>query len=788
MLTKHQNSDGLISFFSTKMSIFVSSTPNFKRMKSSKLFIITIALLCFTNIIAQPYFQFYDSVQVRIGGNYVANPWAGGLNFVQISDIDMNMDGIKDLFVFDRTGNKIRTFINNGTPNTVDYTYNPYYETKFPKLQEWALLVDFNCDGKDDIFSYSSVGGGIDIYKNVSTVATGLQFQKIVTQVKSIYNPPAGMLINLYVSSVDIPAIVDIDNDGDLDVVTFAITGTYMEYHKNMSMELYGVCDSLKFQMANRCWGYASEHPLSNDYTLHDTCVGNVSNPELGTIDGNNRDAERHSGSCQLCIDLDNDGDKEFIVGDVSFPNLTMLTNGGTLTSASFVAKDTAFPKNNLSTVPINLTLFPCAYYEDVNNDGVKDLLVSPNAPNASENFNSIVYYKNIGTNSSPIFQYQQSNLLQDQMIDLGEGAYPVFFDYDNDGLKDLFVGNYGYYSSGGTQYRIAQFKNIGTPTQPKFDLITRDYNNYGSLGISNMVPTFGDLDGDGDADMIIGAGDGRLHYFRNIAPIGSTANFVLAQANFKNSSNRVIDIGDVAVPQIVDIDNDGKNDLVVGRRNGKIAYFHHSGTGTAPIPVMDSVTYSFGNVSVNLPGYFTGYSAPFFFKQGGQTKLLCGAESGYLNLYDHIDGNLTGTFTRVDSTYLNVWQGTRSAPFGSDINNDGLMDLIVGNYQGGLSFYKGTSSLITVHDIDPNEGLSFDIYPNPANNYVNIRINTIERLEYTLEIYDMLGQIVFTEMSNQNLIVLNTEQIKNGIYICKINIKSMNNDKRLTKRMVIHR
>ncbi len=757
-------------------------------MKAIKILIFTFLVFNFNSLIAQPYFQWFDSIQVRISGNYVSNPWAGGLNFVQVSEIDLDLDGKKDLFVFDRTGNKIRTFINKGTANTVDYRYDPSFETRFPKLHDWALLADYNCDGNEDIYSYSDYGGGFDVYKNISTLATGLQFQKVVTQQKSIYNPPSGSLINLYVSSVDIPAISDIDNDGDLDIVTFAITGSYMEYHKNMSKELYGTCDSLKFQMANRCWGYASEHPLSNDYTLHDTCFGNVSGAEL-QIAEDTRSVERHAGSCQLCIDLDNDGDKEFIAGDVSFPNLTMLTNGGTPTNSNFVAKDTAFPMNNSSTVPIDLTLFPCAYYVDVNYDGIKDLIVSPNAPNASENFNSIVYYKNNGTNTFPVFQYQQSNLLQDQMIDLGEGAYPIFFDYDNDGLKDMFIGNYGYYGSTGFQYRLAQFKNIGTTTQPKFDLVTRDYANLGSLGISNITAAFGDLDGDTDADMIIGAGDGRLHYFRNIAPIGGTANFVLAQANFKNSSNRIIDVGDAAAPQIVDIDNDGKNDIVIGGRNGKLSYFHHAGTGTAPIPVMDSVTNFFGQLKVNVPGYITGYSYPFIFKDGGQTKLLCGAESGYLRLYDHIDGNLNGPFTMLDSTYLGIWQGTRTAPFGTDINNDGYMDLIVGNYQGGVSFYKGVNSLITVHDINAAINWNFDAYPNPANNSITLRINNQEKNNYTIEFYDVLGQLIYTQRINENNFNLNTENLSQGVYICKITLEK-NSDKYLqqvlSKRIII--
>ena len=52
-------------------------------------------------------------------------PWAGGLNACQFGEIDLNLDGIKDLFVFERFGNRILTFVNNGTPETVDYVFLP---------------------------------------------------------------------------------------------------------------------------------------------------------------------------------------------------------------------------------------------------------------------------------------------------------------------------------------------------------------------------------------------------------------------------------------------------------------------------------------------------------------------------------------------------------------------------------------------------------------------------------------------------------------------------------------
>lgn len=732
-------------------------------------FIVLLLFILHFNAEAQPFFQRNDSILVKTGGSYLANPWAGGLNFIQVSNIDLNHDGVKDLFVFDRSGNKVRTFIHIGTSNSVDYKHAPEFEKKFPDLHDWALLADYNCDGKEDIFTYSS--GGFAIYKNTSDSANGLQFTLVTPLQYSCYNPPGSQLINLYVSATDIPSITDIDNDGDLDVVTFAITGTYIEYHQNQSMELYGNCDSLKFEMKNRCWGYASENAMNNSFTLYDTCFGNVVNPGLATnTNDNERSAERHSGSCVLCLDLNGDQDKELVTGDISFNNLTMLTNGGTPTASSMVAVDVTFPSNNASTSAVDLAIFPCGYYVDINNDLVKDLLVSPNAPNVSENFNSVVYYKNNGTTSFPDFDFQQSNFLQDNMIEVGEGAYPVFFDYNSDGLKDLFVGNYGYYASNGYKHKIALYKNIGTATAPEYQLLTRDYAGLSSLGVTNMVPAFGDLDGDNDSDMILGGYDGKLHYFRNNGLPGDTADFSLVQANFKNANNKPIDAGDFAVPQIVDVDNDGKNDLIIGGRNGKVTYYHRSGSSTAPVPVMDSVTNFWGGIKVNAYGYVTGYSYPFLFKQNGVTKLLVGTEKGFLRMYDNIDGNLTGTFTMTDSAYLGIHEGIRCAPNGADINNDGYMDLVLGNYAGGLTFYKGQSTLIM--DIAFNgfrELNGIHVFPNPADRSITIQLKNPENRKYQLELYSVVGQVLITGQLNGSGYLLNTESLAPGIYICKV-------------------
>ena len=364
-------------------------------------------------------------------------PWVGGINAAQFSTIHLNNDTIEDLFIFDRTGNKVLTFVNSGVGS--GYVYAPEYESQFPALQSWVLLRDYNCDGKKDIFSY--VSGGIGVWENTSSGGT-LSFVNVSHNGTTPYviSNQYGNYVNLYVSKSDIPDINDIDGDGDLDVLTFGVIGSRVEYHKNLSIEEGYGCDSLYYELKNECWGHFMETGFgTNTAVLFDTCTVGISNPQK---DGS---VLKHAGSTVLSLDLNNDGVKDLILGDVSFKNLVALTNDnlGANMNTSFISQDTAFPSN---TVPVDMQVFPGAFYEDLNNDNIKDLIVSPNSDNESENYNSVWYYRNYGTNSFPLFGHIQNDFMQDQMIEKGRSAFPVLFDYNNDGLTDLFISNFGIF------------------------------------------------------------------------------------------------------------------------------------------------------------------------------------------------------------------------------------------------------------------------------------------------------------------------------------------------------
>jgi len=590
--------------------------------------IFIFLLFLTTHLHAQLYFNRYDAVLVTEENGTLDFPWAGGLNHPEFSNMDFDSDGRNDLFVFDKSGDKIMCFRMNAQ-NQLEIA--PRYRSMFTNqhltsnrsLHGWVLLRDFNNDGKSDIFTYSN--GGMAVYRNDGNADT-LIFTLMTRKLLSDYG---NGLINIYVSPADIPAIMDVDGDTDIDIVTFSLFGTAAEYHQNQSMELYGIPDSMTMELATPCWGNFEEDPSTIGVNLDVSCKGNIS--AVPTTEAS-ASSGVHSGFTMLGLDIEGDGDQDLLVSVLSFNAMNILINDGDATTANIGSQDPSFPANFDNTSAINIFTFPAAFLVDVNNDGQNDIVASPNQENNGNNYQSSHLYMNTSATANFDFDFLKNNFLQDEMIELGTSAYPVFFDYDSDGLKDLIVGNKGYSSSTATfSSQLAYYRNTGTATEPAFTLQTRDLLNISSLGLGNVAPTFGDVDGDGDDDMIIGAVDGQVHYFSNSAGAGNPCSFSLTAPGFQGISIS----GQYATPCLYDVDGDQLLDLVIGGKTGDLAYYHNDGTATAPFfTLTDS---NFGSVDMSVPGSAQGHSTPFLFEHEGRLQMLVGSENGRIDLYDEI-------------------------------------------------------------------------------------------------------------------------------------------------------
>jgi hypothetical protein len=417
---------------------------------------------------------------------------------------------------------------------------------------------------------------------------------------------------------------------------------------------------------------------------------------------------------------------------------------------------DAVFPSYDTN---VFMNIFICPYRLDVNNDGAEDLVFSPNASSTVENFNSCWLYLNNGDNDSTIIEFQQRNFLQDGMIEVGEGAVPRFHDYDNDGDADLFIGNYGYYSSSGIYpSKIALYKNVGNFNSPSFQWVTDDFASLhaNAYNIISPIPTFADMDGDGDKDMLVGDFTGKLHYFRKDP--GPADNFVLAGANYQG-----IDVGNNAAPQLIDVDRDGKIDLLIGEQSGNVNYYRN--TSTTSTPAYTLVTANFGGIDVQAPSFITGYSVPCMYDNNGSYVLLVGSERGFIYRYDNIDGNLSGNFTLSDSTYITTREGMRVAPWATYINGDTIIDVAIGNYSGGMAIYTG-DVVSSINETVAHDEQFLTPYPNPAENTLKLSgWSSATQFPVSINIYNTAGILVNTQyLENANSSV-NTAMLSNGFY-----------------------
>ena len=637
MMVNPRNQESMmLSVSCTKVNVLGHSRLITRKKRTGafcSMFLVVILTLIFnTSSYAQFHFARYDSINVIEENGPLSFPWAGGLNHPQFSNIDFNLDGRNDLFVFDKSGDKISAFVMN---ENNELTLAPKYREMFTdqnhtnrnRIHDWALLRDYDNDGDSDIFTYSN--GGMAVYRNDGNTDT-LIFTLMTGKLLSDYG---NGLINIYVSPTDLMTIMDVDSDGDMDVVTFSLFGTNAEYHQCMSMETYGHADSLNYILADPCWGRFEEDPSTLGVNLNVSCKGGSGVDSTAALS-----ASVHSGFTMLGLDVEGDGDKDLVLGIVSFNSMNLLTNEGSLTDADMTSQDLTFPQNYSNTIPINVVTFPAAFIADVNNDGKIDLLASSFAENNGNNSSGSHLYMNNGTSSTPSFDFVQENFLQDNMIELGSSAYPVFFDYDNDGLKDLLVGSKGYFiSSGNYSSQLAYYRNTGSAALPEFTLQDRDLLNLSQLDLGNVAPTFGDLDGDGDNDMLIGIEDGTLHYFENSGGTGNPSSFSLTETEFQG-----IDIGgQYATPFLFDVDGDTILDLVIGERNGNLNYYHND--GTQQFPNFGLSESNFGGVDMRIGGLSFGYSAPFLFKVDNDIKLLVGSELGDIHLYDQLSEVISG-------------------------------------------------------------------------------------------------------------------------------------------------
>jgi hypothetical protein len=259
----------------------------------------------------------------------------------------------------------------------------------------------------------------------------------------------------------------------------------------------------------------------------------------------------------------------------------------------------------------------------------------------------------------------------------------PVLADIDGDGDHDLFIGIIGgAFNPNRTAPEPFHFYER---TAAGFELRTTRYIDGIDIGSESTV-AFGDIDGDGDLDMLMGnkidrsaQQRARLYVFRNdgtaIAP-----RFVLADTLDLSESYHY-------APALADLDGDGLLDLLLGTWNDDVLYYRNEGSAREPRWVQDT------SRTVRLTRGSNTTPALVDIDGDGDLDLFVGEASGTINFYRNVGSRTDPRFELVSDEYGGIDVGRRSHPVFTDIDGDGLLDMVVGREEGGGVVFRNVGT-----------------------------------------------------------------------------------------------
>jgi hypothetical protein len=499
---------------------------------------------------------------------------------------DMDHDGDLDMILglMDGTlryyrNNSIRTHAfsqQTGAWNSVTKEGNPFNGVD---LGDYAAPVffDFDKDGDDDLIIGTSY---LPYYKSIYYYVNDGEGNFSASTLQGI-NPT---------SDETTPALLDVDGDGAIDVVTGAADGT-ISFFKRTGLQAFTeqVGSANPFNGINK--GIHNSPTVSdldndgdkdiifgvenvNQDLLFYENKGNGSFEEKLDFDSPFGGITMIRNAVPCIVDLDPDEQKEIVLGGWY----------GT-EKLKVVKKINGQYQENTATNPFTSLTFPNKFYPsfaDIDGDGDQDLVGGADMTTGSP----IEFYKN--ENGNYVRQSFASGPFSSMTIDEGK---PDFVDIDKDGDFDMFISDFttdGFNDS----YFIRFYKNIGSANNPVFTEFTGTQNPLANVHEEFQIFTrFTDIDHDGDFDAVIGEGGDVIenadgNEFSLYENTGSVTNPVFTYRG------DLIPQGDAPsdpAPSFFDVDNDGDLDMLVGGLSGDVSYFKNVNPAAA-ISVATSV------------------------------------------------------------------------------------------------------------------------------------------------------------------------------------------------------
>ncbi|AHM60850.1 fg-gap repeat protein [Flammeovirgaceae bacterium 311] len=701
-------------------------------------------------------YHYETGVPVVVGQESLQMPWAGGLNAVQASLADVNGNGQPELVLFDRSSSQVQVF----AQTSGGWIWLPEERFRFPAdISNWLLLLDYNGDGREDLFTYTPAG--VRVFENSAAAGQPAAWR---LSYQLLEYPGSNSSINLLVNSGDVPLIADTDGDGDIDIAAFDPAGSgTIRWYKNIGVENFGRSDTLVFELADRHWGGLTEcacKELALNYTACPDDEG-----------GRSSQRPMHAGGKSLLWkDVNGDAVPDLLLGDEECTFLYYLPNAGTAAAPVFNQFETTLP--GAAAAPD--FSFPAAYALGT------DILVSNNLRNAGAQLDygqSLWRYEQQAGGS---YALAQKDFLQGQQLDAGEEARPAFADIDADGDQDLLLGGRDRLYPDGYYAKLQLYENTGSSAAPAFSLKDADYLGLSAAAYQYMQPQLADYNRNGAPDLILTVFDRAVNKMRVLVYLNQASKDSPVQYGDGNRLELPISLTTLDYPFYFDATGDGLLDVLAGRFDGSLRLYTNKGSSTAPAFELTDAAYkgfALDNVRRHLIPSVGDADG------NGQPDLIISDASGDVRiLYSFLRPNASAGASEAiaveaDDAAFGARLGDRSWPVLAPLWAEEMPALVVGQIGGGLVLLRSRQALPPPAAEDEYVLL---VYPNPAYATKTVKIETNAPAQ--LRVLNSLGQVVHRWHTGDSRIIEWEPQLPAGMYLVEARFAS----KRKVKRLLI--
>ena len=331
---------------------------------------------------------------------------------------------------------------------------------------------------------------------------------------------------------------------------------------------------------------------------------------------------------------------------------------------------------------------------------------------------------------STPNFALPVQNPFNLGPLQSNDFIFPHAVDIDGDGDLDIMAG-----TGDGT---MNFYRNTGSQGNPNFILPTSFPFGFGALA-SSFAVHFADLDGDGDFDCLAGGTYGQLDFYENI---GQANNPMFSAPNPVPFGLDSV-YGVVTLPELGDLDGDGDLDLMMSNGANGWVYQENVGNPTSPnLPSWVISPFGLGGFMA-----YNGVPALRDLDQDGDLDILTSTDDGSFLYFENTGTPTSPSFASgvVNPFGLQPQSYTLMIDV-ADIDGDGDLDVIANQYDTGQWLYFENNPIVNIKEEVTSE-ISMEVYPNPTEDQITLSWQLKGGMqEGQIKVYDLMGRAVYSQ------------------------------------------